>query len=420
MNVLILLKSFNYPPKNGGDQAVVNAIETLSSYVHYHLISMDDSIEGRITISRFGKDHPSIPSIVFESSIAKKYTTIYDKCIRVSNFLNNRNGNKRVVDMRLLQYYDAQLDYRDSFYRFINKYIANNKIDIVQSEFSFTLGLLKGITGKVKKVFVQHEIQFVVNYQRLMQREHTDDDMYFYEQERQQEINGLNCCDAIITLSEDDRQKLILNGVHAPIFASFAQVKLQNNEIELPVKLKKRLVFIGPETHMPNKQGMQWFLDNVWLKVLKDEPSTELAVIGKWSKETIDKWRLKYGNLIFMGYVDDLHSAIKESVLIVPLFQGSGIRMKILEACNIGIPFVSTTIGAEGLGFTDGENAYITDDIDVFAKDILVLLKHENLANSFISKSKENIRVNFSTKRFVESRLSCYNALNTIINEFEK
>lgn len=392
MNILILLKSFNYPPRNGGDQAVFNAIDRLKDNVHFHLIGTDGSVEGIESMKAFQSDYPSIPAHVYDLGKEDKYQRIKKKCNRISNFINNRNGNKVKVDMQFLNVFDAQLDYYYDFYKYVNEYISKNNIDIIQAEFHFTLGFLKGIVVSVRKVFVHHEIQFVVEHQRLMQRQHTKEDVYFYKQQRQQEINALNACDAIITLSQDDKMKLIANGVHAPVFASFAQITLHDIKINIPVSINKRLVFIGPESHMPNKQGMKWFLDEVFPLVRNEIPDLKVDVIGRWSEDTIIRWKEKYQAVDFLGFVDNLPQTISNSILIVPLFQGSGIRMKILEACNIGIPFVSTSIGAEGLGFTSGENCFIADEADTFAKDVVTLINNNHLANDFINKSVCHIR----------------------------
>lgn len=414
MKILILLKSFNYPPRNGGDQAVFNAINRLKENLQFHLISTDGSDNGHKSLEAFHQVYPSIPAHIYDLGSKDKYQRIKRKCNRISNYINNRNGNEQKVKMQLLNVYDAQLDYYYNFYKYLNGYIQDNKIDILQAEFHFTLGFLKGIVAPVKKVFVQHEIQFVVEKQRLMQRRYTDEELYFYRQQRQQEVNAMNACDAIITLSSEDKETLIDNGVHTPIFASFAQITLHNIEIKYPIRIKKRLVFIGPESHMPNKQGLKWFLDEVFPIVRKSIPETTLNIIGRWSDDTATNWRNTYKGVVeFLGFVEDLPKAVSNSILIVPLFQGSGIRMKILEACNIGIPFVATSIGAEGLGFTSGKNCFIADDARAFADKVSHLLEDNDLANNFVRRSVDHIRCNFSNERFIESRMDCYNVVNT-------
>ena len=411
MKILILLKSFNYPPKNGGDQAVFNAISKLNNMVDYHLLSTDGSTLGIESIRNFRKDYPNIPSVIYDLTKKDKYQRICEFLKRISNYINRRNGNAHIVDIIHSNSYDANADYFYNFYSFINSYIKENSIDIVQSEFSFTLGWLKGISENVKKVFVQHEIQFVVNYQRIM--EHINDEklLFKYNMKKQQEINAMNACDAIITLSEDDKNKLIKNGVHTSIFPSFAQVTFKNVNIEYPIKLKKQLVFIGPETHEPNKHGLLWFLNEVFPLILKEDNSIKLNIIGRWSESTIDKWKNKYSNINFLGYVDNLEDAIRSSILIVPIFHGSGIRMKILEACNAGIPFVSTSIGAEGLGFTNNVNCFISDTPVLFSNSIIELFRDIEKASDFVKSSIEYIYKKFSDNEFVNSRMICYKSL---------
>lgn len=409
MRILILLKSFNYPPRNGGDQAVFNAINRLAPFVQFHLIGLDGSDTGKKSVAAFQAAYPQIPSCIYDLNTHDTYQRVADKCQRISNFVNNRNGNKASVDMLHLREYAPRLDYHYGLFKFLNQYILENQIDIVQGEFHFILGFLSGISAPVKKVFVAHELQYVVEHQRLLQREHSVDDVFYYEHLRRQELNAMNACDAIITLSKDDKEKLIRNGIHAPVFASFAQISLKEREIEYPVAIKERVVFIGPESHMPNKQGMQWFLEQVFPKIQQKHPHVKLDIIGRWSESTIHEWKTSYRNVDFLGYVDDLEATIANSILIVPLFQGSGIRMKILEACNAGIPFVATPIGAEGLGFEDEQNCFIKDHPQDFAASVIRLMEDNQLANRYIENSMAHIRKHFSDDSFVESRLTCYN-----------
>lgn len=411
MKVLLLLKSFNYPPKNGGDQAVFNAIGRMEPVVQFHLIGMDGSDEGRRSIEAFRRDYPSIPARQVRVENGCAYQKVSRFCQRVANFVNNRNGNREVVDMRMLVDYEARLDYYDDFYRFLNGYIKENEIDIVQGEFHFTLGFLKGISVPVKKVYVAHELQYVVEYQRLMQREHSDRDVYFYWQQRKQELNAMNACDAVITLSEEDAKKLQQHGMHAPVFPSFAQIAFSHTGESDFAGIRKHVVFVGPESHMPNRHGLHWFMEYVYPLVRLKTPEVVVNVIGKWSEETRTEWTARYEGIRFLGYVDDLASALSKSVLVVPLFQGSGIRMKILEACYAGIPFVSTSIGAEGLGFISGTNCFITDEADAFAEDVQVLLENPSLACSFVEESKAHIHHYFSNERFVATRMKCYQTL---------
>ena len=77
----------------------------------------------------------------------------------------------------------------------------------------------------------------------------------------------------------------------------------------------------------------------------------------------------------FTGTVPDMRDEIaKAETCVVPLRIGSGTRLKILEAAAMGKPIVSTTLGAEGLDFVNGEEIVLADDPAKFAEAVAELL----------------------------------------------
>ena len=72
------------------------------------------------------------------------------------------------------------------------------------------------------------------------------------------------------------------------------------------------------------------------------------------------------------GTVEDVRPYIARSaVCIVPLRIGGGSRLKILEALAMKKAVVSTTVGAEGLSITDGDNILIADTPERFSKCVV-------------------------------------------------
>ena len=118
----------------------------------------------------------------------------------------------------------------------------------------------------------------------------------------------------------------------------------------------------------------------------------------------------RYRDVVFPGFVDDLKGAIRGSIMIVPITIGSGIRMKILEAATIGVPFVSTSVGAEGIPVFNGLHCFLTDDPDVFIEDI-VKLKDPELQRSFIVNAHDLINDQFSFAGFKKNRMQIYGSL---------
>ena len=395
------------PPKTGGDQAVFNAFKLLQDHVDLHVLVLSRNNYEQI-VSKYGKALPKAQMGYFNPRKRDCYETVHQLTVRLKKFLQKAFHLQRQAKERELPL-SVNLERNATMYAALNRYIADNKIDIVQFEFGSSLFWAEGITVPVKKVFVQHEIQYVVNRQRLPKGADEMEVMH-WGIEKNREIAMMNAYDAIITLSGDDKKRLAADGVSVPIYASFAKVQLRDmprmdyRTLESVVDL----VFVGPELHIPNKHGMQWFLDNVWREVRLKHPCAKLHVIGHWTRKTISDWSGKYENICFDGFVDDLAEDMRGKIMIVPIFEGSGIRMKILEAANNGIPFVSCSVGVEGLGFENGVDCFITDDPVEFSERLNDLLSNPWLLQKLSDAAYAHVKESFSDEAFVSSRMRCY------------
>jgi glycosyltransferase involved in cell wall biosynthesis len=135
----------------------------------------------------------------------------------------------------------------------------------------------------------------------------------------------------------------------------------------------KTILFFGSLFYYPNLDGIRWFCQKVWPIVKARMPEAELDIVGLYHEGMEHFQDIEGVNLV--GFVEDLNSYIDNSAfLVVPLRIGSGTRIKILEAWSKGLPVISTTIGAEGLGAVDGETALVRDYAEDFAQACIQLL----------------------------------------------
>ena len=140
---------------------------------------------------------------------------------------------------------------------------------------------------------------------------------------------------------------------------------------------------------------------------MSKDDNYRLSIIGEWSKEHIEEYSQKYTNIEFLGFVDCLANSLKGTVMIVPITIGSGIRMKILEASSIGVPFVSTTVGSEGIPVVDGENCYLADTPEMFA-DKIRCLQDERIQSKFVNNAYTMIMKYYSKEALRKNRLEIY------------
>jgi glycosyltransferase involved in cell wall biosynthesis len=101
-------------------------------------------------------------------------------------------------------------------------------------------------------------------------------------------------------------------------------------------------------------------------------------------------------NVVFKGEVADAYEFINsKSIMVVPLFSGSGMRIKIIEGMALGKPIVTTAIGTEGISTTSGENIVVTEDADGFVQSISDLIENREYFNKISKNAIEYIHENF-------------------------
>ncbi len=124
-------------------------------------------------------------------------------------------------------------------------------------------------------------------------------------------------------------------------------------------------------------------MKQVFPLVLAQAPDALLTVIGKDPPGEIQnpKSQIPSRNLEVTGYVADPRPYLEETAaFVVPLLAGGGMRVKIVDAWLWGLPVVSTTIGAEGIDYRDGENILIADDAEGLARAVVRALQEPDLA----------------------------------------
>jgi glycosyltransferase involved in cell wall biosynthesis len=133
------------------------------------------------------------------------------------------------------------------------------------------------------------------------------------------------------------------------------------------------VVYPGSVTFGANYQAVAWFLREVWPRVRGRHPQARFVVTG--STTGVDLAPLQVAGVEFAGLVADIHATVAEAAMaVVPLTQGGGTRLKVLEAFALGTPVVSTSKGAEGLGIAADVHALIADTADAFAGAVLDVL----------------------------------------------
>lgn len=423
MKLLAVQPFLPYPIVSGGHQAMFNGLYCLKDDVELYLAYRESKdvdnqgsikklcelMEGKIQVLPFRVSE----NYYFTQERTKRKLGLTRFINRLYRRIGRSLGFAQSGDP-IMQYCESWSNefagFDKGFADFLNSIILEKRIDLVQCEMLDTVLLPKGLCAEVKKLFVHHEIGTSV-HELEIERNKWDEKKVTrcLNKYRKNEVRSLNQFDGVVTLSKSDSEKLHGMGVSAPVFLSFAVVNAKPIE-KLECNGGTILTFVGPECHSPNVAGIKWFLETCWEKLRSIDESYELRIIGKWSEKTRNSFKSKYGNVVFLGYVDDLRQALENTIMIVPIQIGSGIRMKILEAASLGVPFVSTSVGAEGIPVESGCHCHIADTPESFINSILQL-KNKDKRIAMAQRSYQLVHEHYSLEALRSNRMEVYRQL---------
>jgi sugar transferase (PEP-CTERM/EpsH1 system associated) len=142
----------------------------------------------------------------------------------------------------------------------------------------------------------------------------------------------------------------------------------------------KTLLSIGTMYWPPNVDAALYFYETIFPIIRRREPSARLCLVGARPVASIQALATDSAVTVTGSVPDVRPYGVDCGVFIVPLRSGSGMRVKILNALAMGLPVVSTRVGAEGIEVTDGEELLLADTSEAFAEAVLRVLGDPVLA----------------------------------------
>ncbi len=209
------------------------------------------------------------------------------------------------------------------------------------------------------------------------------------------ELHHLNDYDLLISVSKRDMKKFktmgYLNGaVNSPI-----GLKLDRYSSSISKKDDLfHICFIGAMDWLPNKEGLDWFLKKVWPLFNERNPDSRFHIAGR--NMEIDTIENGDETILIHGEVENARKFISSSdVMVVPLFSGSGTRVKILEGMALGKPVVSTCLGLEGIEARDGKEIIVADSPLDFIQELEKLKNSIELREKIGRKARKFVHRNY-------------------------
>jgi glycosyltransferase involved in cell wall biosynthesis len=168
------------------------------------------------------------------------------------------------------------------------------------------------------------------------------------------------------------------------------------------------LFHIGSLEWTPNQEGLIWFFENCWNDIREKYPDLKFYVAGRNAPAWFQK-KISLPNVVFEGEVADAYEFINsKSIMVVPLFSGSGMRIKIIEGMALGKPIVTTPVGTEGISTTSDKNIVITRGVLGFVGSISKLIEDAEYFETISKNAIEYINENFDNLSSAGSLIEFY------------
>ena len=154
---------------------------------------------------------------------------------------------------------------------------------------------------------------------------------------------------------------------------------------------RRHICYVGNFNADQNVDAVRYFIDIILPLIHRENPDVEFHVIGNASEQYIDEF--SGDGVKIIGYVENLFEALNRyRLLVCPLTYGAGVKGKIGDAAAVGLPVVTTTVGAEGLPFLNGDAILVEDDPVKFAERCTQCLTDRNLWNHLSNRSKSVLK----------------------------
>jgi glycosyltransferase involved in cell wall biosynthesis len=257
------------------------------------------------------------------------------------------------------------------------------------------LPLVRALAVKARVIYDTVDLHWI-RFQRGI--EYADDRDALQEQAeryRRIELSNAKASDLTIAITEEEKQTLLAEAPDLDV-AVIPNVH-RICDMVMPLAGRSGLFFIGGFHHAPNVDAVIWCVREILPLVHRRLPNLRFHIVGSDMPKSITSLKSKLVDPI--GYVPDVTSWFEETrVFVAPLRHGAGMKGKIGQSLSFGLPVVTTSIGAEGIGLTHEVDALVADDPVAFADAIIKLCTDDELWTRISTNGYELVKQRYSSE----------------------
>ena len=295
--------------------------------------------------------------------------------------------------------------------RFINErfktqlshYLRTQKVDLIILESVYLAGYITTIRKNcsAKIIIRAHNVEFLI-WERLAKNETSLLKRFYFKKLakdlKKEEIKSLNLVDGIACITKQDQ-------------TIFKELGIKTQMTTIPVAIAKKegncdysvssFYHLGAMNWNPNIEAVRQLVNSIFPKIRTQIPSSKLYLGGSFMPEEFKTDESK--GIEVVGFIDDIDNFMtKRGIMLVPLKSGSGVRIKLLEGMSLGVPIVTTEMGAEGIDGQSGTDFMIAKDENAFIQAAIDISNSEEKRASLGRNAKSLVEKNYKIESVTE------------------
>lgn len=396
MRILQLCNKPPYPPIDGGSKAMHNITRGLLEAGHQVKVVCISTQKHPLKVNAIPEDYrkqTGIEGVFVDTSL--NVVDAFTDLVTADNYNISRFFSPD-MDIRLIQL------------------LSQETFDVIHLESLFVTPYIPTLRrySKAPIVLRSHNLEHVIQ-ERIAQGERNilkkPYRKFLARQLKSYEGRILSEVDGVAAITASDAKEIGRYNSETPIVTiPFA---VWPGEYEAPRPPGSPIFFhLGSMDWQPNEEGVRWLLRNVWPRVVQKNPKAKLHLAG--NRMPKDMIRAKLPGTTVVGRVPSANRYFEQRhVMLVPLFSAGGMRVKIVEGMAMGKCIISTTIGAEGIEYTAGENILIADTAAAFTRQIEKILAEPELADTIGAKAAQLVQRQYNMAEIIKELISFYQTL---------
>jgi polysaccharide biosynthesis protein PslH len=397
MKILQLCTKVPYPPKDGGAEGIYVFTKAFASLGH--------------SVDILAVNPPK--HYISESELDNLPSNVRIYPVYINTNVNLFKALRNLVFSGMP--YHVERFFHHTYVQHLIEILKNNGPDIIQLEGIYLCPYIPLIRKLIhsKIILRAHNIENIL-WQNIAENEtNFFKKVYLKFQARrlkQYEINQISLIDGVTTVTENDF--FILNSYRDNLNVEVVPfgVEIDTQASAHTAVNQKELYFLGSLDWMPNQEAIQWFVDEAWPQIQKKIPSMVLHIAGRNAPKWLADYLHNQKGVVFHGEITDAKAFSDQfNIMVAPLFSGSGIRVKIIDAMLHGKVVIASSKAIDGIPAISGQHFLKADTIDEYVSQINLLLNSSDLISQISSNAKVLINEKFNILAIASKLIDFYN-----------